>query len=93
MTVLKRKAWAYANSMVAVGLALNTVADLLGADGLEHHLSREQENGLVHTVLALGELVLNGAGELAELSDPDSPQCAPRNDTLPNRGADEETQV
>ncbi|AKA22737.1 hypothetical protein PCL1606_12820 [Pseudomonas chlororaphis] len=40
--------------MTAMGRALETIADLLGCDGCEHHLNDEQMLGLANAVQALG---------------------------------------
>lgn len=51
--------------------ALETLANLLGADGSEHHLARSDTNGLIHAVRALSGYV-SAAGlalyEAAELA-------------------------
>lgn len=59
------------NRLVSVGLGLNTIADLLGADDSEHHLQPAHLNGLAHTVAALAELVKRDAYDLCCAFDPD----------------------
>lgn len=44
----------HANQAATVGLALTTIADLLGCDGCEHNLSEEHLQGLAHAVQAIG---------------------------------------
>lgn len=41
--------------LASAGLALDTIADLLGADGCEHHLTHSDHNGLIHAVRALAK--------------------------------------
>ncbi len=57
--------------LYAIGFALQSIGELLGADGSEHNLSTKQANGLNHAVDALGSFVLSIAGELCEETDPD----------------------
>lgn len=52
------------NHLTSVGHALETVARLLGADGIEHNLSPRDTKGLIHTVLALGETIRDTGYEL-----------------------------
>ncbi len=59
------------NRLVSVGLGLNTIADLLGADDSEHHLQPAHLNGLAHTVAALAELVKRDAYDLCAAFDLD----------------------
>ena len=46
--------------------ALETLANLLGADGSEHHLSAQDVDGLAHAVRALGGYALAAGAELYE---------------------------
>lgn len=57
--------------LASAGLALNTCADLLGADGSEHHLSNDDYNGLCHAVRALAELVKRDGYDLAAAFRPE----------------------
>lgn len=66
MSELARIADQHGNRMVVAGCALNTIADLLGCDGVEHHLSAEHVNGLHHAVKALASLVQAAGFELCE---------------------------
>lgn len=43
-----------ASHMTVVSAALETISELLGCDGAEHHLNDEQMLGLAHAVQALG---------------------------------------
>ncbi|ANI17959.1 hypothetical protein [Pseudomonas citronellolis] len=49
------------NNLTCAGLALETLADLLGADGSEHHLNYQQITGLANAVAVLG-VYIKGAG-------------------------------
>jgi len=42
--------------LASAGLGLSTIANLLGADGSEHHLTHADQLGLAHAVRALAEL-------------------------------------
>lgn len=55
--------------LASAGLALDTIADLLGADGCEHHLTHSDHNGLIHAVRALADLVKRSGYDLAEAFD------------------------
>ncbi|MBT8764794.1 hypothetical protein [Metapseudomonas boanensis] len=66
MSKLARIAGQHGNRMVVAGCALNTIADLLGCDGVEHHLSAQQVNGLHHAVKALAGLIQIAGFELCE---------------------------
>lgn len=47
----------HGNRLATAGMALETLADLLGLDGGEHHLSDVQMYGLSCAVRAIGSLV------------------------------------
>lgn len=49
------------NNLAYAGHGLETIANLLGADGCEHHLTGEEASGLTHAVLALSAYI-RGAG-------------------------------
>jgi len=57
--------------LASAGMALDTIADLLGADGSEHHLTHSDRNGLIHAVRALADLVKRSGYDLAEAFDPE----------------------
>jgi len=71
MRDLTRLAIDHGDRLQSTGYALETLANLLGADGSEHHLSYADINGLTHAVRALAGyasaagLELYEAGELA----------------------------
>jgi len=58
-----------ANHMTAVGLALEALADLLGCDGCEHHLSDSQMTGLAYAIQALGVGIRDRGFELCDLAE------------------------
>lgn len=82
MIELQRKAWDTSSQLYSVGYALQSIGDLLGANGSEHHINKKLENGLHHAVHALGSFVLQCGGELAEFSDPDEVQFVPASHAL-----------
>ncbi|MNO63525.1 hypothetical protein D3C76_542330 [compost metagenome] len=49
------------SNLTGAGLALETLADLLGADGCEHDLNYQQLTGLANAVAVLG-IYIKGAG-------------------------------
>ncbi|WP_425327996.1 hypothetical protein [Pseudomonas nitroreducens] len=49
------------SNLACAGHGLETIANLLGADGCEHHLTKEDAYGLAHAALALSALI-KGAG-------------------------------
>lgn len=55
--------------LLTAGYALSTIADLLGCDGLEHHLSNKDLNGLHHAVKAISELMKCSAIDLYSVAD------------------------
>lgn len=57
--------------LASVGMALDTIANLLGADGSEHHLTPSDRNGLIHAVRAFADQVRRSGYDLAEAFDPD----------------------
>lgn len=68
---LQRAAIKHGDLLGSLGFALETLGNLLGADGSEHHLSASDRAGLVHAVRALSGyahaagLELYEAGELS----------------------------
>lgn len=54
------------NELVSAGIGLETIANLLGADGIERHLSDDDVNGLQHALLVLGIYIKNTGYELCE---------------------------
>ncbi|MFZ6047435.1 hypothetical protein ACFW0H_15120 [Pseudomonas sp. CR3202] len=55
--------------IMTAGYALGTIADLLGCDGLEHHLSDRDLKGLHHAIKAISELMKCSAMELYSVAD------------------------
>jgi fructose-specific phosphotransferase system component IIB len=54
------------NELVSAGIGLETIANLLGADGIERHLSDDDVNGLQHVLLALGSCLRSTGYDLCE---------------------------
>lgn len=54
------------NELVSAGIGLETIANLLGADGIERHLSDDDINGLQHVLLALGTYIRSTGYDLCE---------------------------
>ncbi|MDZ4192609.1 MAG: hypothetical protein U1D65_11430 [Pseudomonas sp.] len=54
------------NDLVSAGIGLETLANLLGADGVERHLSDDDVNGLQHALLALGTYIKSTGYDLCE---------------------------
>lgn len=64
MSSLNQLAMTHGDQMMSAGYALETLADLLGGDGSEHHLSAQDLNGLRHAVRAIGCYALAAGAEL-----------------------------
>lgn len=62
-------AYASGNTLVSAGYALETIGNLLGADGSEYNLTPTLENGLQHAVLAIGVMVREYGLGLVEKAD------------------------
>ncbi|EMW0555506.1 hypothetical protein [Pseudomonas aeruginosa] len=61
MRNLTRVADQVGNNLSTAGIALETIANLLGADGCEHHLDSREVSGLLNAVSALSAYI-SGAG-------------------------------
>lgn len=57
MRELQRLAIEHGDLLSSAGRALETVANLLGVDGAEHHLGSADINGLTHAVRAIAGYV------------------------------------
>ncbi|MNF77243.1 hypothetical protein D3C84_593840 [compost metagenome] len=55
--------------ILTASYALNTIADLLGCDGLEHHLSDQDLKGLHHAVKTISDLMKCSAMDLYNVAD------------------------
>lgn len=53
----------------AAGTGLCAIAEVLGADGSEHHLSDDVKEGLAHAVFAIGELLKENGNFLWTMSE------------------------
>lgn len=69
MSAFAQQVETQANHMTVVGLALETIAGLLGCDGCEHHLNDEQMMGLAYAVQALGVGIRDRGFELCGLAE------------------------
>lgn len=69
MSELSRSAYKLGSSLTQAGMGLRTISDLLGCDGCEHHLTKENINGLHHAVAAIGDLVAMTGYELCEKAE------------------------
>jgi hypothetical protein len=59
----------HGNRLATAGLALETLANLLGLDGSEHHLSDAQAYGLTCAVSAIGALVRDTGFDLCDKAE------------------------
>jgi hypothetical protein len=66
---LKQAAWEHGNYLTSAGYGLITLGDLLGADGSEHFLTKDNLNGLQHAVVALGAMVRDSGIALTERAE------------------------
>ncbi|MDH4611159.1 hypothetical protein [Pseudomonas sp. BN102] len=55
--------------ILTASYALGTIADLLGCDGLEHHLSDRDLNGLHHAIKTISDLMQCSAMDLYGVAD------------------------
>lgn len=69
MSIFAQQVETQANHMTVVGMALETIADLLGCDGCEHHLNDEQMLGLAYAVQALGVGIRDRGFDLCGLAE------------------------
>lgn len=69
MNHLTQLALDHGDRLQSTGYALTTLADLLGADGSEHHLTKSDINGLTHAVRALGGYAFAAGMELYEAAE------------------------
>lgn len=59
----------HGNRLTTSGLALETLANLLGHDGVEHHLSENQVYGLACAVHAIGTAVRESGFDLCDKAE------------------------
>ncbi|MDE3738386.1 hypothetical protein PSH28_17420 [Pseudomonas resinovorans] len=55
--------------LLTASYALSTIADLLGCDGLEHHLSDNDLKGLHHAVKTISDLMKCSAMDLYNVAE------------------------
>ncbi|HBP1996480.1 TPA: hypothetical protein ACKSFN_005806 [Pseudomonas aeruginosa] len=60
------------NNLSTASIALETIANLLGADGCEHFLNKGHINGLVHAVLTISVYVKDAGCDLCEAAEAES---------------------
>lgn len=59
----------HGDRLQSTGYALETLANLLGCDGSEHHLTRQDINGLTHAVRALAGYAFAAGLEIYEAAE------------------------
>lgn len=64
MNTFARIADRQGDRILIASYALNTIADLLGCDGLEHHLSDQDLKGLHHAIKTISDLMKCSAMDL-----------------------------
>ncbi|GLK88288.1 hypothetical protein GCM10017655_13500 [Pseudomonas turukhanskensis] len=69
MSLPANEAADHGNRLSISGLALEAIADLLGLDGSEHHLSGAQVYGLACAVHAIGTSIRDQGTALCESAD------------------------
>lgn len=69
MSVLAPMADRHGDRLICAGYALNTIADLLGCDGAEHHLNTDHLNGLHNAVKALAAFIETAGFDLSEAAE------------------------
>lgn len=72
MSDLARITYKHGNTLTLAGMGLKTIADLLGCDGAEHHLTETHANGLHHAIAAIAGLVSMAGYELCMQAEIDS---------------------
>lgn len=66
---LQRAAIKHGDLLGSLGFALETIANLLGADGSEHHLNASDRTGLVHAVRVMSGYAHAAGLELYEAAE------------------------
>ncbi|GLK90041.1 hypothetical protein [Pseudomonas turukhanskensis] len=69
MSLHSNEAADHGNRLAISGLALEALADLLGHDGSEHHLSGAQVYGLACAVYAIGTSVRDQGAALCDIAE------------------------
>ncbi|MFN9528576.1 MAG: hypothetical protein ACK561_17910 [Pseudomonadaceae bacterium] len=64
MRELTQAAYQHGSTLTQAGIALETIGNLLGCDGGEHYLNRDDRNGLHHTVAVIGALLKDAGYKL-----------------------------
>lgn len=65
---MNRRVMGHGDRLHSLGYALETIGNLLGADGAEHHLSQQEIDGLAHAVRALGGYALAAGADVYEVA-------------------------
>lgn len=63
---LPKLAWNHGERTVSAAFGLDAIANLLGADGCEHHMNNEDREGLAHAIRALAGYLHSAGGDLCE---------------------------
>lgn len=74
MSDLNRLATDHGDRLISVGYAMETIANLLGCDGQEHDLSKDDINGLTHAARALAGYVRESGSALYEAAEQEAKQ-------------------
>lgn len=69
MNTFARIADLQGDRLLTASYALNTIADLLGCDGLDHGLSDKDLNGLHHAVKTISDLMKYTAMDLYKVAE------------------------
>lgn len=64
MREFAQAAYQHGSTLTQAGMALETIGNLLGCDGCEHHLNGDDRNGLHHAVAVIGALLKEAGYEL-----------------------------
>lgn len=64
MRELTQAAYQHGSTLTQAGIALETIGNLLGCDGGEHYLNRDDRNGLHHAVAVIGTLMKDAGYKL-----------------------------
>jgi hypothetical protein len=74
MSNLARLAIDHGDRLMSASYALETIANLLGCDGFEHHLGKDDINGLNHAIRALAGYSWAAGSALYEAAEQEAKQ-------------------
>lgn len=66
---IKRQTDTYGNGLMCAGMGLETLSNILGADGCEHSLDTKDITGLLHAVHALGLYVKQAGCAMCSIAE------------------------